>query len=183
MNGSPEFYVPNSEMTSVASLVQFYLKSKTSVLLLGEKGSGKSVVFSKVSHEFSDKDYDFKYINLTRHLHDVDYEVSLLQTAIGNTHKNDVNVIVVVENFDLSSSVHAHFINSLLNGRSVLDRERTSQFVQLPKFVLFVEAFIEGGGTEGAKEEQTLHVPEMLSEQARTTLYCYKSKRRQNPLG
>ena len=142
-------------MTCVASLVQFYLTSKTSVLLMGDKGCGKSVVFSKVAMDLKDT-VVFKYINLTRHLTDVEYEVSLLQSCT-----NDANaVVVVVENFDLDSVVHVHFINSLMNGRSVVDRAKASRLVQLPKFVLFVEACMRK-----TEDQQLPPIPGMLAEQ------------------
>ena len=50
--GRAEFYVPNEEVIKVASLIQFYMRNKTSVLLLGEKGCGKSLAFSKVASDF-----------------------------------------------------------------------------------------------------------------------------------
>ena len=143
-------------MTCVASLVQFYLTSKTSVLLMGDKGCGKSVVFSKVSMDLKDT-VVFKYINLTRHLTDVEYEVSLLQSC---TKDAAAAVVVVVENFDLDSVVHVHFINSLMNGRSVVDRAKASRLVQLPKFVLFVEACMRK-----TEDQQLPPIPEMLAEQ------------------
>ena len=149
VDGTADFYIPNEETTRAACLIQFYLKNKTSVLLLGEKGCGKSLAFSKVASDFPE-DMEVKYLNMTNSA-EFDYEVSLL-----NVVRNPENCIVVVENFNLNSTVHVHFVNSLLNGRTVLDKTK-AQFKQLSKFVMFVECSLPIEGQ--------VQVPEMLAGQ------------------
>ena len=133
VDGNAEFYVPNGEMKKVASLIQFYLLKKTSVLLLGHKGCGKSLTFSKVACDFP-RDMEVKYLTMTDDTTDFSYEVSILRQV-----RDPQNCVVVIENFNLTSRVHSHFVNSILNGRSVFD-DRKSCFKQLAKFVVFVEA-------------------------------------------
>ena len=132
VDGNADFYVPNSETRNVASLVRFYLMNKTSVLLLGEKGCGKSLTFNKVTCDFP-SGMEVKYLTMTASTN-FNYEVSLLLQV-----RNPANCVVVLENFSLTSSTHCHFANSILHGRTVFD-DRKNRFKQLPKFVVFVEA-------------------------------------------
>ena len=81
--------------------------------------------------------------------------------------------ILVVENFDLLSVVHIHFVHSLLNGRAIYDEKRAT-FNQLPRYVVFVEAslpptYSTSRDTEDDEEctvkEVGLEIPTMLSHQ------------------
>ena len=74
-----DFYIPTDEMTQTVNLIQFYLNLRTSVMLVGEKGCGKSLAFSKVIKSFA-KDTVIKYLNMANaETVDFNYEVSLLQ--------------------------------------------------------------------------------------------------------
>ena len=79
----------------------------------------------------------------------------------------------MVENFDLLSVVHMHFVHSLLNGRAIYD-EKQANFKQLPKYVVFVEASfpanhgkmsIEHPDGDTINESTKLDIPTMLSDQ------------------
>ena len=79
----------------------------------------------------------------------------------------------MVENFDLLSVVHVHFVHSLLNGRAIYDEKRAT-FNQLPRYVVFVEAslpptYSTSRDTEDDEEctvkEVGLEIPTMLSHQ------------------
>ena len=50
--GLVDFFIPTEEVTQTVSLTQFYLSLRTSVMLVGEKGCGKSLAFSKVIKSF-----------------------------------------------------------------------------------------------------------------------------------
>ena len=78
-----------------------------------------------------------------------------------------------MENFDLLSVVHMHFVHSLLNGRAIYD-EKQANFKQLPKYVVFVEASfpvsqgnINNPHPDGNSidEPTKLDIPTMLSDQ------------------
>ena len=90
----------------------------------------------------------------------------------------------MVENFDLLSVVHMHFVHSLLNGRAIYD-EKQARFNQLPKYVLFVEASLPPSyGTNKDKEDSEnsmekplgLEIPTMLSDQL-VPLFLQKSEK------
>ena len=77
--GLVDFFIPTEEVTQTVSLTQFYLSLRTSVMLVGEKGCGKSLAFSKVTKSFP-KDTTIKYLNMASACTvDFNYEVSLLQ--------------------------------------------------------------------------------------------------------
>ena len=77
--GLVDFFIPTDEVTQTVTLIQFYLSHKTSVLLMGEKGCGKSLAFSKVVKSLP-KETSIKYLNMTSMTTiDFNYEVSLLQ--------------------------------------------------------------------------------------------------------
>ena len=89
-------------------------------------------------------------------------------------------MILVVENFNLMSVVHMHFVHSLLNGRSIYD-EKKARFQQLSRYVVFVEASLppcyntDKGGTNGKKEKHAeFNIPTMLSDQL-VPLFLQKS--------
>ena len=77
--GLVDFFIPTDEVTQTVNLIQFYLTHRTSVILIGEKGCGKSLAFSKVGKELP-KETTIKYLNMTSvNTVDFNYEVSLLQ--------------------------------------------------------------------------------------------------------
>ena len=93
-----------------------------------------------------------------------------------------------MENFDLLSVVHMHFVHSLLNGRSIYD-EKQAKFNQLPKYVVFVEASFPPSystkhtdrsiqTTQDSKMEKKsgLEIPTMLSDQL-VPLFLQKSEK------
>ena len=91
----------------------------------------------------------------------------------------------MVENFDLLSVVHMHFVHSLLNGRSIYD-EKQAKFNQLPKYVVFLEASLppsyssrcKGVEDIGEIKEKPLdlEIPTMLSDQL-VPLFLQKSEK------
>ena len=77
--GLVDFFIPTEEIKQIVSLIQFYLSLRISVMLVGEKGCGKSLAFSKVLNSFP-KDTTIKYLNMARtDTVDFNYEVSLLE--------------------------------------------------------------------------------------------------------
>ena len=91
----------------------------------------------------------------------------------------------MVENFDLLSVVHMHFVHSLLNGRAIYD-EKQAKFNQLPKYVVFLEASLPPSYSEGCKDKEDigeimekpldLEIPTMLSDQL-VPLFLQKSEK------
>ena len=76
--GLVDFFIPTEEITQIVSLTQFYLSLRISVMLVGEKGCGKSLAFSKVLNSFQ-KDTTIKYLNMaSADTVDFNYEVTLL---------------------------------------------------------------------------------------------------------
>ena len=100
------------------------------------------------------------------------------------THHNSISFsIIVVENFDILSVVHMHFVHSLLNGRAIYD-EKKANFKQLPKYAVFVEASFpvtqrkvnsEDQDVDMIDEPKKLDIPTMLSDQL-VPLVLQKSK-------
>ena len=166
-----DFFIPSEEISQTIGLIQFYLLLRTSVILVGEKGCGKSLTFSKVAKSFP-KETTIKYLNMTRAAtYEFAYEVSLLQEI-----RDPSKCLIVVENFDILSTVHTHFVHSLMNGRSIYDQKQ-EKFNLLPRYVVFVEASLPPAWTQQKEEtdkdggdidrtrESALNIPTMLSDQ------------------
>jgi hypothetical protein len=130
-DGQADVFVPTKTTVETIKVVHFYLLHHSSVLLLGQRGCGKSLVFNKVVPRLA-KGTSVKYLILGKSS-DFSYEVNILRELT-----NYRNNIVVIENFDPKSVIHCHFVTSLMTGRSYFD-ERTRKFIKLPNLTLFVE--------------------------------------------
>ena len=92
--GLVDFFIPTEEITQIVSLTQFYLSLRISVMLVGEKGCGKSLAFSKVLNSFQ-KDTTIKYLNMaSADTVDFNYEVSLLG-EIRDTSKCLIGMLLI----------------------------------------------------------------------------------------
>ncbi len=142
LDGQADIFIPTRTLVEAIRQVHFFLHSHTSVLLVGERGCGKSLILNKVIPTLA-RGTSVKYLIMgNTRISEVtgqevpesfEYEISTLQ-QMSDLRSN----IVVVENFDPNSEVHCHFISSLMTGRSFYD-ERKGKFERLPNLKLFVE--------------------------------------------
>ena len=131
-NGNPTIFVPTDAVISTIEVLHFFLENHVSVMLLGERGCGKSLSFDKVMPQLS-SGMSVKYL-LLGDSPNYEYEVEVLRKL--TRYKSN---IVVVENFNHKNDFHVHFIQSLVVGRNYFD-ERINKYQRLPNLTLMVES-------------------------------------------
>ena len=131
-NGRPQVFIPGQPMLETIEALHFFMSHSVSVLLLGKRGCGKSLCFSKVVPHLP-SGTTVKYIILGQST-DFGYESGLLTELM--PYKTN---IVVIENFNPDSIVQVHFVLSLLTGRCFFE-EQKEKFQRLPPLTLFIEA-------------------------------------------
>ena len=131
-NGRPQVFIPATPILETIESLHFFLSHSVSVLLLGARGCGKSLSFSKVVPHLP-SGATVKYIILGQS-QDFDYEAGLLTELM--PYKTN---IVVVENFNPRNHIHVHFVLSLLTGRCFFE-EQKEKFQRLPTLTLLIEA-------------------------------------------
>lgn len=131
-NGRPQVFIPAQPMLETIEALHFFMSHSVSVLLLGKRGCGKSLCFSKVVPHLP-SGTTVKYIILGQS-QDFGYEAGLLTELL--PYKTN---IVVIENFNPKSRVQVHFVLSLLTGRCFFE-EQKEKFQRLPPLTLFIEA-------------------------------------------
>ena len=111
--------------------VTFISFFSVSVVLLGTRGCGKSLAFSKVVRHLP-HGTTVKYLILGESTN-FSYEVDQLKKL----RPYSTN-IVVIENFNPKNNHHIHFAISLMSGRILYD-ERKEKFNKLPNLTVFIE--------------------------------------------
>ena len=141
-NGNTDLFVPTKETARVVDILNFCLSDKTSVILYGKEGAGKTTAIGKMLEMLPKQS-----------------RVIFLRLGTGSTFEqedailrsSDLNdeTIVVLEGFRFDMPHHVAFTESLMRGRYLFDRQQ-EKFVQINPLTLCVEAIYKesGGGNE-----------------------------------
>ncbi len=131
--GWPSIFVPTQSLASTVQTLHFFLEKHISILLLGERGCGKSVSFSKVVSYLSKAGISVRYL-LLGDSPNYEYEVDVLRKL--TSYKSNV---VAIENFNPANEYHVHMASSLVTRRVYFD-ERSMQYQALPNLTLLIES-------------------------------------------
>ena len=145
-HGNTDLFVPTQETARVVDVLSFLLLNKTSVILYGKEGAGKTTAIGKML-ELLPKQSRVIFLRLGTSP-TYEQEDALLRGS-------DLNgeTVVVLEGFRFDTSHHAAFTESLVRGRFLFDEQR-EQFVQLSPLTLCVEAvYPEAEGGVGCRDE------------------------------
>ena len=141
-HGNTDLFVPTKETARVVGILNFCLSDKMSVILYGRDGAGKTTAIGKML-EMLPKQSRVIFLRLGKG--------PMFEQEDAILRSSDINgeTIVVLEGFRFDRPHHVAFVESLIRGRYLFDRQQ-DKFVQIKPLTLCVEALYKesGGGNE-----------------------------------